>query len=381
MAQPDTETDSEISALAASATEDSADIQLGGDEAGGETSTEASGPTVPGEIAPPPEESALDTPSVPAEIAPPPEESAQDTPMETSPESSPFANTPFPGDPPLSGTTPFPGAMRLSEDALNYSDKPLSRGMSELATHGEEKLRQSQMTSKTGTGSTGSKSGRGARRTLNDREWELRQLSTLEVVQAAEIMYYKRASVIQNPLLPPRPCRAYPKGTRPPAGSCLSIRSGPDKNRIPEEKEHYLNYRTDRSEPDMFNPNSAAATPLTARRKRRAPPKSIFLKRELGWREKEERLKNFRDHKLAEEIGYETLVGNLLYIDIPKGKDINRSWQNFLSYDVMEWGFPYYKGSKERPRIKQREPYLAHQLKEKLWRYPKTRIYHSLAED
>lgn len=61
-------------------------------------------------------------------------------------------------------------------------------------------------------------------------------------------------------------------------------------------------------------------------------------------------------------IRYETLVGNLLYIDIPGGRDVNRSWQNFLSQDEMDWGFPYFKGSKERPRATQPEPYLAHQV-------------------
>uniref|UniRef100_A0A2C9LXL1 Uncharacterized protein n=1 Tax=Biomphalaria glabrata TaxID=6526 RepID=A0A2C9LXL1_BIOGL len=65
---------------------------------------------------------------------------------------------------------------------------------------------------------------------------------------------------------------------------------------------------------------------------------------------------------MAVELGYETLVGNLLYIEIPHGTDINRSWQNYLSEDTMEWGFPYYKGTSERPRMRQPEPYLAHQV-------------------
>ncbi|KAK0064151.1 hypothetical protein Bpfe_006336 [Biomphalaria pfeifferi] len=89
------------------------------------------------------------------------------------------------------------------------------------------------------------------------------------------------------------------------------------------------------------------------------------------WRIVEQALKDRREHEMAVELGYETLVGNLLYIQIPHGTDINRSWQNYLSEDTMEWGFPYYKGTTERPRMRQPEPYLAHQVVEKLWKAPK----------
>ncbi|CAG5136695.1 unnamed protein product, partial [Candidula unifasciata] len=102
---------------------------------------------------------------------------------------------------------------------------------------------------------------------------------------------------------------------------------------------------------------------------------------EEEWRIWEERDKDRRDHELAVELGYETLVGNLLYIDIPGGNDINRSWQNFLSGDLMEWGFPYEKGSIERPRMKQPEPYLAHQVKEKLWKFPRSRTFQTTQEE
>ncbi|GFS26392.1 hypothetical protein ElyMa_001717000 [Elysia marginata] len=210
--------------------------------------------------------------------------------------------------------------------------------------------------------------------------------STVETIRPAEIMYRRRSSVIQNPLLPPGPCHIRSRHRRLVACSQMAILPGPDSSVLLQEKDRYRQFRTLCSHPasETFNPNPAAITPLTARpnpHTRAAASRHAKGSCPMGWKEREERLKDYRDHLLAEEIGYETLVGNLLYIDIPNGRDINRSWENFLRDDVMEWGFPYYKGSRERPRVKQREPYLAHQLKEKLWKYPKTRIFYSVAED
>lgn len=207
----------------------------------------------------------------------------------------------------------------------------------------------------------------------------------VETIRPAEVIYHRRASVIQNPLLPPAPCHVQRRRGKLVACNGLAIQPGPDRETLLEERNHYRHLKTRCSylPSETFNPNPAAMTPFIARPNPhvRAASRRVDRNFQMGWKEREERLKDYRDHLLAEEIGYETLVGNLLYIDIPKGRDINRSWENFLSDDVMEWGFPYYKGSKERPRMKQREPYLAHQLKEKLWKYPKTRIFHSCAED
>ncbi|XP_059161399.1 uncharacterized protein LOC131944652 [Physella acuta] len=125
--------------------------------------------------------------------------------------------------------------------------------------------------------------------------------------------------------------------------------------------------------------NAAASDPPRAQKSKLYRVKK--KKQVDDWLKAEEKTKERRDHELAVELGYETLVGNLLYIDIPGGRDVNRSWENFLSHDEMDWGFPYFKGSKERPRAKQPEPYLAHQVVEKLWKFPKARLTRTNVEE
>ncbi|GFN74939.1 hypothetical protein PoB_000144500 [Plakobranchus ocellatus] len=203
--------------------------------------------------------------------------------------------------------------------------------------------------------------------------------SHLRFARAPSVMYKRMARIVRNPLLPPASCTSR-HGRLP--GNNLAIGQGPDRHRVAEERQYYRQFKSDGCRGPV-KLNSSMLTPIDVQPGTNT--KAMLNSRKGNfrstWAEKEERLKDYRDHLLAEQIGYETLVGNLLYIDIPRGRDINRSWQNFLSDDIMEWGFPYYKGSRDRPRLKFKEPYLAHQLKEKLWRYPKTRLFFSSADE
>ena len=52
----------------------------------------------------------------------------------------------------------------------------------------------------------------------------------------AEIMYHGRARLIQNPLLPPRPCHALPTRVMSMPGNHLSIVPGSDRSRLVQEK-------------------------------------------------------------------------------------------------------------------------------------------------
>lgn len=154
--------------------------------------------------------------------------------------------------------------------------------------------------------------------------------------------------------------------------------AGPDRYRTHDEKS-YLRQHHHSKRHALIAVNPCAAVPMKAR-----PWKPMtWLKyprpQEEEWIKLEEQDKERRDCELALELGYETLVGNLQHIEIPGARDLNRSWKNYLSIDPMEWGFPYNKGEMESPdNIHSRQqPYLAHQVKERLWKYPRTKFLHT----
>ncbi|BFZ10420.1 hypothetical protein BsWGS_13459 [Bradybaena similaris] len=195
-------------------------------------------------------------------------------------------------------------------------------------------------------------------------------------IAPAEVMYKAAARVIQDPTKPlhRRPCAAYIPGT-----SVRGAQGGSNRQDTEAMRRELLKYRRACSTKWQLNP--ACTVPMRAKPYSHSSRMSTAAAPVEEWIIWEERDKDRRDHELAVELGYETLVGNLLYIDIPGGNDINRSWQNFLSEDAMEWGFPYEKGSIERPRMKWKEPYLAHQVKEKLWKFPRARTFQTAQED
>jgi len=163
--------------------------------------------------------------------------------------------------------------------------------------------------------------------------------------------------------------------------SCLR-NSGPDRNPVTEEKAAMNRYRPTKGgiRKAPININPACAVPIRARPWKPMtwlpyPPPKVE-----AWQEEEERDKDSRDCQMAMDLGYETLVGNILHIEIPGAPDLNRSFQNFLSSDPVEWGFPYNKGTVDRPRCCLPQPYLAHQVKERLWKYPRTRLFQTKDE-
>ncbi|XP_035829739.1 uncharacterized protein LOC101860951 [Aplysia californica] len=178
------------------------------------------------------------------------------------------------------------------------------------------------------------------------------------VIRLAEVMYKAhRGSVRQN------------------ADLSVLAYAGPDRERVKDERQRLSQYR---SRPrDAINMNPSVVVPMKSRPWKPMTCLKYPPTKEEKWRKLEEEDKERRDHELALELGYETLVGNLLYMDIPGARDLNRSWLNYLSPDPFEWGLPYTKGTINPPRCRMPEPYLAHQVKERLWKYPRTKLFHS----
>jgi len=189
---------------------------------------------------------------------------------------------------------------------------------------------------------------------------EMRKAPRPTVSQPAEVMYKPAKPMIPN-------CSENP----------ISVLAwaGPDRERIREERRDLQKYRPGGSNKNKISMTLKTSKPCPWKPMTWLPypPTDVYGQ----WEKVEAERKQMADHEMALELGYETLVGNIQYIHIPGAKDLNRSWQNFLSDDPVEWGFPYEKGSSDRPRCCVPQPYLAHQVKERLWKYPKTRLFQS----
>lgn len=198
---------------------------------------------------------------------------------------------------------------------------------------------------------------------VNSREFKInsREFRKKPMFAPAEVMYK-----------PAKRLRKFPE---------LSVlrAAGPDREQVKDEREHFNQYRPAPMGHSYLKPDfsdSRRSRPWKPLTWLQYPPPI-----EDRWKKREDKCKDMRDHGMALKLGYETLVGNLQYLKIPGAKDLDRSWQNFLSSDEMEWGFPYEKGTIEKPRVYVPEPYLAHQVKERLWKYPRTRIFHNQASE
>ncbi|KAH9494529.1 hypothetical protein Btru_042359 [Bulinus truncatus] len=189
------------------------------------------------------------------------------------------------------------------------------------------------------------------------------------IIAEHTFLYKEAAPVIRNPLIPHYQSQHSKYKARKPRSTFLSIEQYPGHTKNLSLERHDLDYYKQACG-KKWTPNPTGCN-VVLPLKLKKPSRTTKVQSIVDWKIVEENLKEQRDHELAVELGYETLIGNILYIDIPNGNDINRSWQNYLSEDPIEWGFPYYKGTTERPRMRQPDPYLAHQVVEKLWKFPK----------